>query len=31
MSCLMHIQGVMDNKGLPLKSMHLADVLAAGY
>jgi L-lactate dehydrogenase complex protein LldE len=31
MSCLMHIQGVLDNKGLPLKSMHLADVLASGY
>lgn len=31
MSCLMHIQGVMDNKGLPLKSLHLADVLASGY
>ncbi len=31
MSCLMHIQGVMDNKGIPLKSMHLADVLASGY
>jgi L-lactate dehydrogenase complex protein LldE len=28
MSCLMHIQGVIDNKGLPLKSLHLADVLA---
>ena len=30
MSCLMHIQGVIDNKGLPLKSLHLADVLAGG-
>jgi L-lactate dehydrogenase complex protein LldE len=31
MSCLMHIQGVIDNKGYPMKSMHLVDVLAAGY
>lgn len=31
MSCLMHIQGVMENKGLRMKSMHLADVLAGGY
>ena len=31
MSCLMHIQGVIENKGYPLKSMHLADVLASGY
>jgi L-lactate dehydrogenase complex protein LldE len=31
MSCLMHIQGVIDNKGLLLKSLHLADVLAGGY
>ena len=31
MSCLMHIQGVIENKGYPLKSMHLADVLACGY
>jgi L-lactate dehydrogenase complex protein LldE len=31
MSCLMHIQGVIENKGYPIKSMHLADVLASGY
>jgi L-lactate dehydrogenase complex protein LldE len=31
MSCLMHIQGVIENKGYPMKSMHLADVLASGY
>jgi L-lactate dehydrogenase complex protein LldE len=31
MSCLMHIQGVIENKEYPLKSMHLADVLASGY
>lgn len=30
-SCLMHIQGVIDNKGIPIKSLHLADVLASGY
>ncbi len=30
-SCLMHIQGVADNKKLPFQSMHLADVLASGY
>lgn len=28
MSCLMHIDGVMRNKGLSLKVLHLADVLA---
>jgi L-lactate dehydrogenase complex protein LldE len=28
MSCLMHIDGVIRNKGLDLKVMHLADVLA---
>jgi L-lactate dehydrogenase complex protein LldE len=27
MSCLMHIDGVIRNKGLDLKVMHLADVL----
>lgn len=31
MSCLMHIQGVMENKGHGLKTMHLADALAGGY
>ena len=31
MSCLMHIQGVMDNKGVGMKTMHLADALAGGY
>jgi len=30
MSCLMHLQGVIDNKGFPMKSLHLADVLAGG-
>lgn len=27
-SCLMHIQGYIDKQGLPLKTAHLADVLA---
>jgi L-lactate dehydrogenase complex protein LldE len=31
LSCLMHIGGVMGNKQMPVKSMHLADVLASGY
>lgn len=31
LSCLMHISGVMGNKGIPVKSMHIADVLASGY
>ncbi len=28
LSCLMHLQGYIDNKGYDLKTMHLADVLA---
>ena len=31
LSCLMHINGVMEKQQLPIKSMHLADVLASGY
>jgi L-lactate dehydrogenase complex protein LldE len=31
LSCLMHIGGVMGHTQLPIKSMHLADVLASGY
>lgn len=31
LSCLMHIGGVIDKKQLPVKSLHLADVLASGY
>jgi hypothetical protein len=31
MSCLMHIQGVMKNKGMDMQCLHLADVLASGY
>lgn len=29
LSCLMHLQGYIDNKGYDLKTMHLADVLAS--
>ena len=31
LSCLMHINGIMSNKEIPVKSMHIADVLASGY
>lgn len=31
MSCLMHIQGVMKNRGMDMQCLHLADVLASGY
>jgi L-lactate dehydrogenase complex protein LldE len=31
MSCLMHLQGYIDHKKYPLKTMHLADVLASGW
>jgi L-lactate dehydrogenase complex protein LldE len=31
MSCLMHIDGCIKNKGATLKVMHLADVLASGW
>ena len=30
-SCLMHIQGYIDNKGYSLQTLHLADVLANGW
>ncbi len=30
-SCLMHIDGYIQKKGLPLKTMHIADVLASGW
>ncbi len=30
-SCLMQIQGIIDNKNLELKTVHIADVLAAGW
>ena len=31
LSCLMHLQGYIDNKNYPLKTMHIADVLASGW
>lgn len=31
LSCLMHLQGYIMHKGLHLKTMHLADVLASGW
>ena len=31
MSCLMHLQGYINQKGYDLKTMHLADVLASGW
>jgi L-lactate dehydrogenase complex protein LldE len=31
MSCLMHLDGYIKNKGYDLKAMHLADVLASGW
>ena len=30
-SCLMHLQGIIDKKELPIKTLHLADVLASGW
>lgn len=30
LSCLMHLQGYIDQKGHPIKTLHLADVLANG-
>lgn len=30
-SCLMHLDGYIRNKGLGLQTMHIADVLASGY
>jgi L-lactate dehydrogenase complex protein LldE len=31
LSCLMHLQGYIDNKGYSLQTLHLADVLASGW
>jgi L-lactate dehydrogenase complex protein LldE len=31
LSCLMHLQGYIDKKGIPLKTMHIADVIASGW
>ncbi len=30
-SCLMHLEGIISKKKLPLKTMHIADVLASGW
>ena len=30
-SCLMHIDGVIKKNNTPLKTMHIADVLASGW
>ena len=30
-SCMMHVQGYIDKHGIPLQSMHIADVLASGW
>jgi L-lactate dehydrogenase complex protein LldE len=30
-SCMMHIQGYIDKQGIPMKTMHIADVLASGW
>lgn len=31
LSCLMHLEGIISKKELPLKTMHIADVLASGW
>ncbi len=31
LSCLMHIQGYINTKNYPLKTLHIADVLASGW
>lgn len=31
LSCLMHLQGYIDKNNIPLKTMHIADVLANGW
>ena len=31
MSCLMHLDGCLQNKGLSIKTIHIADVLASGW
>jgi L-lactate dehydrogenase complex protein LldE len=31
LSCLMHLQGYIDKRALPIKTMHIADVLANGW
>ena len=31
LSCLMHLQGYINEKGYSIKTMHIADVLASGW
>ncbi len=31
LSCLMHLDGIITKRALPLKTMHIADVLASGW
>jgi L-lactate dehydrogenase complex protein LldE len=31
LSCLMHLEGYIKDRGLKLKTMHVADVLASGW
>jgi L-lactate dehydrogenase complex protein LldE len=31
LSCLMHLDGIIKKRALPLKTMHIADVLAEGW
>jgi L-lactate dehydrogenase complex protein LldE len=31
LSCLMHLQGFINNKNYPVRTMHLADALASGW
>lgn len=30
-SCMMHMQGYIDNNNLPMRTLHIADVLASGW
>lgn len=30
-SCMMHIQGYIDKQGIPMQTLHIADVLASGW
>ena len=31
LSCLMHLDGFIKSKNLPIKTLHIADVLASGW
>jgi L-lactate dehydrogenase complex protein LldE len=31
LSCLMHLQGIIIKKSIPLRTMHIADVLSSGW